>query len=151
MSRPVKVALALLAVIAVAAGGFAIFEYFDHHEKVKDAERSCTHALTTPAAGATLPASLSGFTLPSGQTLIEVDSQGKTLVVYAITSGSRKDLVSLRDEVVSDLSSQGLTARATDQEPTYEAEGEFSGKLSGTIQVQPQCQGYDRVRYKFTL
>jgi hypothetical protein len=151
MNRATKVVLAVVVVALVAVGGFFVFEYFDKHEKVKDAERTCTTALTTPAAGATLPSSLSGFTLPADQKLIEVSTQGKTVIVFAITSGSRDDLVSLRDSVVSAMTSQGFTASATDQEPTYEAEGQFSGKLKGTIQVQPQCEGYDRVRYKFTL
>jgi hypothetical protein len=151
MSRATKIVLAVVVVALVAVGGFFAFEYFDHHEKVKDAERDCTSALTTPVAGAALPSSLAGFTLPSDQKLLEVDTQGKTVVVYAITSGSRKDLVSLRDKVVDAMKAQSFTAAATDQEPTYEAEGEFSGKLKGTIQVQPQCEGYDRIRYKFNL
>ena len=151
MSRAVKALVAVLVVALVAVGGFAVFEYFEKHEKVKDAERACTSELTEPASGAALPSTLSGFTLPSDQTLIQVDTQGKTVIVFAITKGSRDDLVALRDKVVTALGSQGLTAKATDQEPTYEAEGEFSGKLSGTIQVQPQCEGYDRIRYKFNL
>ena len=151
MTRTVKLVIAVLVLALVGVGGFAVFEYFDHHEKVKDAERSCTSQLTETAAGAALPSTVSGFTLPSEQKLIEVDTQGKTVIVFAVTSGSRKDLVSLRDKVVSEMNSQGFTAKATDQEPTYEAEGQFSGKIDGTIQVQPQCQAYDRIRYKFNI
>src|SRR4051794_18532674 len=150
MTRPIKVLIAVLVVALVGVGGFAVFEYFERHEKVKDAERACG-SLTSPAPGVALPSTLKGFSLPSGQTLLEVDTQGKTVVVYTLTSGSRKDLVSLRDKVVSQMKSAGFTAAATDQEPTYEAEGQFSGSLAGTIQVQPQCQGYDRIRYKFNL
>ena len=151
MSRAAKTLLAVVVVALVAVGGFFGFEYFDHKDKVKDAERDCTTALTTPAPGTALPSSVSGFVLPSDQTLIDVTTQGKTVVVFAITKGSRKDLVSLRDKVVTDLQGQGFTASGTDQEPTYEAEGQFSGKLKGTIQVQPQCEGFDRIRYKFNL
>ncbi|MDX6216014.1 MAG: hypothetical protein QOG99_1598 [Frankiales bacterium] len=150
VSRLVKVLITLVVIAAVGVAGFFVFEYFDHHEKVKDAERACG-SLTSPTPGVALPTGLGSFAVPSDQTLLEVDSQGKTLVVYTITKGSRKDLVSLRDKVVAQLAAQGLTASATDQEPTYEAEGQFSGTVSGTIQVQPQCQGYDRIRYKFSL
>jgi hypothetical protein len=150
MTRTIKVLIAVLVVAVLGVGGFAVFEYFDHHEKVKDAERACG-SLTSPTSGVALPSTLKGFTLPSDQTLLEVDSQGKTVVVYTITPGSRKDLVSLRDKVVSQMNALGYKASATDQEPTYEAEGQFTGEVPGTIQVQPQCQGFDRIRYKFNL
>ena len=150
MTRTVKILISVLVLALVGVGGFAVFEYFDHHEKVKDAERACG-SLTTPVAGVALPSTLPGFSLPSDQTLLEVDTQGKTVIVFTIKKGSRKDLVSLRDDVVQQMKGAGFTASATDQEPTYEAEGQFSGKLNGTIQVQPQCQGYDRIRYKFNL
>jgi hypothetical protein len=145
-----KVLITVVVVAAVGVAGFFVFEYFDHHEKVKDAERACG-SLTSPTPGVALPTGLGSFAVPSDQTLLEVDSQGKTVIVYTITKGSRKDLVSLRDKVVAQLAALGLTASATDQEPTYEAEGQFSGTVRGTIQVQPQCQGYDRIRYKFNL
>jgi len=151
MSRAAKAILSVAVLGAVAVGGFFVFEYFDHHEKVKDATRDCTSELTTPQAGVALPSSLKGFSLPSDQTLLEVDSQGKTIVVYTIVKGSRADLVSLRDKVVTQMNGLGFKASATDQEPTYEAEGQFTGTLAGTIQVQPQCEGYDRIRYKFNL
>lgn len=150
MNRTVKVLVAVLVVALLGVGGFAVFEYFDRHEKVKDAERACG-SLTTPVAGVALPSTLSGFTLPGDQTLLEVDTQGKTVVVYTITPGSRDDLVSLRDKVVTQMDGLGYKASATDQEPTYEAEGQFTGGLNGTIQVQPQCEGFDRIRYKFNL
>jgi hypothetical protein len=59
--------------------------------------------------------------------------------------------VSLRDKVVTQMNALGYKASATDQEPTYEAEGQFTGDVAGTIQVQPQCEGFDRIRYKFNL
>lgn len=147
MNRIVKAVLALVVVAAVALGGFAVFEYFDRHEKVKDAGRACGELLTPPA-GVTVPVDL-GFSLPSGQTLLDVTTQGKTVAVTVYVKGGRSDLVSLRDGAVEAFKTQGFTASATDQEPTYEAEGQFSGKLSGTINVQPLCQGYDKIRYKF--
>jgi hypothetical protein len=145
----VKIVVALVVVAAVAVGGFFLFEYFDHRDKVQAAKRACGSSLV-PTPGVALPSGLA-FTLPSGQTLLSVAKQGKTEIIFAITPGNREDLVTLRDKVVSDLKGQGYTASATDQEPTYEAEGQFSGKASGTIQVQPECEGYNRIRYKFNL
>jgi hypothetical protein len=145
----VKIILSLVVVAALAIGGFFGFEYFDHRDKVNAAKRACGSSLV-PAAGVALPAGVA-FTLPSGQTLLSVTKQGKTEIVFATAKGGRQDLVKLRDQVVSDLNGQGFTASATDQEPTYEAEGSFSGKANGTIQVQPECEGYNRIRYKFNL
>lgn len=150
MSRVGTIVLSVVVVAALGVGGFFVFEYVDHHEKVKDAERACG-SLTTPVAGVALPSTLTGFTVPPGQTLLEVDTQGKTVIVYTIARGDRKGVVALRDKVVQQLGTAGFTARATDQEPTYEAEGTFSGSVNGTIQVLPQCRGYDRIRYKFSL
>ena len=149
MSRGVKVVLSLLVVVALAAGGFGVFEYFERHEKVKDASRPCG-TLLTPSSSTALPAGLP-FTVPSGQTVLDVSSQGKTVIVTVYLSGDRTDLVHLRDQAVQDLKGQGFTASGTDQEPTYEAEGEFSGKAEGTINVQPLCKDYDKIRYKFNL
>ena len=149
MSRAGKIALSLVVVVALAAGGFGVFEYVERHEKVKDASRSCG-TLLTPSASTTLPAELA-FAVPSGQTVLDVSSQGKTVIVTVYLSGDRADLVHLRDKAVQDMKDQGYTARATDQEPTYEAEGSFGGKAEGTINVQPLCKGYDKIRYKFNL
>lgn len=150
MTRPVKIVLALVVVAALGVGGFFVFEYFDHKGKVEDAQRACGSTYTTPTPGVALPAGLD-FTVPDGQTLWQVDKQGKTEIVYTFLPGTRADLVKVRDAVVDELKSQGFSASKTDQEPTFEAEGKFSGKVSGTIQVQGQCKGYVRVRYKFNL
>ena len=147
MRRLGKVVVAVLLVALVAVGGFAVFEYFDHHEKVKDAQRPCG-TLLTPSTSTALPTGLD-FTVPSGQTVLDVQSQGKTAIVTVYVKGDRADLVHLRDQAVSDMKAQGYTSRATDQEPTYEAEGEFGGKVNGSINVQPLCKGYDKIRYKF--
>lgn len=147
MSRLQKVLAALVALVAVAVGGFFVFEYFEKHGKVKDSTRACGDLLK-PTPGAAVPTGLD-FAVPSGQTLLEVTAQGKTAAVTVYVKGGRKDLVELRDQAVSDMRSQGYTAAPTDQEPTYEAEGEFGGKVKGTIKVQPLCSGYDSIRYKF--
>ena len=150
MNRIVKVLIALVVVAALGVGGFFVFEYFDHRGKVQDAQRACGTTYTTPTPGVALPAGLA-FSVPAGQTLWQVDKQGKTEIVYTFLPGTRADLVKVRDQVIDELKAQGFSASKTDQEPTYEAEGKFGGKVSGTIQVQGQCQGHVRVRYKFSL
>jgi hypothetical protein len=147
MTRLQKILAAVLVVVVVAVGGFFVFEYFERHEKVKDSTRACGDLLK-PSPGAAVPAGLD-FTVPAGQTLLEVTTQGKTSAVTVYVEGGRKDLVRLRDQAVSDMKAQGYTAAPTDQEPTYEAEGQFGGKVKGTIKVQPLCTGYDSIRYKF--
>ena len=147
MNLRVKLLVGVVAVAGIGVGGFFVFEYFDHHEKVKDSTRACGDLLT-PTSGAALPSGLA-FTLPTGQKLLTVVTQGKTSAVTVSVEGGRKDLVDLRDQAVTDMKAQGYTASATDQEPTYEAEGRFGGKVDGTINVQPLCKGYDKIRYKF--
>jgi hypothetical protein len=147
MTRLQKIVAAVVAVLVVAVGGFFVFEYFDRHEKVKDSTRACDDLLKAPP-GAAVPSGLD-FAVPAGQTLLDVTTQGKTSAVTVYVEGGRKDLVRLRDQAVSDMRAQGYTASPTDQEPTYEAEGRFGGKVNGTIKVQPLCSGYDSIRYKF--
>ena len=135
---------ALVAVVAVALGGWAVFEHFERADKIKDAEKACAD-LDVVTPGATVPA---GFTLPSGQKLLRVQTQGKTSVVYASLDGTRDDLVEIRDATVEALKEQGYTLKHTDQEPTYEADAAVSkGDTDDSINVRPLCSGKAVVRY----
>jgi hypothetical protein len=79
---------------------------------------------------------------------LEVQSQGKTQVIYASTDGGRADIVHARDQVTQALTADGYTVTHTDQEPTYEAEATVSRNgTDDTVQVQPLCTGRLRVRY----
>jgi hypothetical protein len=136
--------VALVAVAVIAIGGWMVFEHFDRAAKIKDAKKACT-GLDTQTPGATLPA---GFTLPDGQTLLRVQKQGKTSVVYASTAGTRDDLVAIRDTTVEALKAEGYTLRHTDQEPTYEADAAVSkGNVDDSINVRPLCTGKAVIRY----
>lgn len=142
-----KIVLALVVIAALAGGGFSVCEYVDHRGKIKQSEQACG-ALNDPTSGVVIPSGLA-FTLPTGQTLLTAQEQGKTAILLASLAGGRKDLVSIRDAVVSALKMQGYSAAATDQEPTYEAEGKFGVPVRGSINVQPLCASYDKVRYTF--
>jgi hypothetical protein len=144
MKRIGIVVIALLVVAGLAGGGWAVFEHFERADKVKDAKKACT-GLDTVDPAATLPA---GFTLPSGQTLMRVQKQGKTSVVFASTPGTRDDLVAIRNRTVDALKAAGYTLKHTDQEPTYEADAAVSkGDTDDSINVRPLCTGKAVVRY----
>jgi hypothetical protein len=136
--------LALVAVVALALGGWAVFEHFERADKIKDAKKSCAD-LDVVTPGATLPA---GFTLPDGQKLLRVDTQGKTSIVYASLDGSRDDLVDIRDRTVEALKADGYKLNGTAQEPTYSADAALSkGDVDDSVNVRPLCSGKAVVRY----
>ena len=144
VKKPWIVLLALVAVVALALGGWAVFEHFERADKIKDANKSCAD-LDVVTPGATVPA---GFTLPVGQKLLRVDTQGKTSIVYASIDGTREDLVDIRDRTVDALKADGYKLNGTDQEPTYEADAAISkGDVDDSINVRPLCSGKVVVRY----
>ena len=140
-----KIVLAVLVVAALGAGGWAVFEHFERGEVAKKGERACG-TLDTPRPGVAAP---SGLTVPDGLKLLSVASQGKTTLVVTSTEGRRQDVVKVRDRIVQDLAAQGWTRSGTDQEPGYEAEAQFSGKVDGSLKVRPLCQ--DRLEVRLTI
>ena len=145
MGKRIVIALvALVAVVGIAIGGWAVFEHFDRAGKVKDAGKPCG-GLDVVKGTPTLP---SGFNLPPGERLLEVQTQGKTKIVYASTDGKRDDIVSVRNEVAATLTGDGYRVTHTDQEPTFEAEATVTKNgTDDSIRVQPLCNGRLRVRY----
>ena len=99
----------------------------------------------TPVGGGTVPPALA---LPADAKLLRVASQGRTVVVFTSTAGSREDLVAIRDRVLDHLKARGSTVVGTDQEPGAEAEAEVGGTFDGTLRVTPLCAGRVEVRYK---
>ena len=87
---------------------------------------------------------------PSGGTVYEYDSQGKTRFWFVAVAGTPDQLVSLRDAYNSQLVGKGFTIEGHDQEPGAEAESEFKGPHEGTTQFQQLCTGKVRVRIKLT-
>ena len=145
MGKRVLVAVVAVAVIiGIAIGGWAVFEHFDRAGKIKDAGKPCGG----PDVAQGTPSVPAGFTLPDGQKLLQVQSQGKTQILYASTDGGRNDIVSVRDHVMQALTADGYKVTHTDQEPTYEAEATVTKNgTDDTVQVQPLCSGRLRVRY----
>jgi hypothetical protein len=145
MNRALKLLLALVVVVGLGAGGWAVFEHFDRQGVAKKGERACG-TLDTPDQGVTAPA---GVTVPDGLTLLKVLTQGKTTVLVTSTAGVRQDVVKVRDRVLGQLVAAGWTKTGTDQEPGYEAEAQLGGKTDGSLRVRPLCQ--DRLEVRLTI
>ena len=144
MKPPLRLLAGLVVVALLAFAGWRVFEHFDQQGKVKNANKACD-SLDQPTGSPTAPA---GFTLPSGQKLLNVQTTGKTHVVFASLPGTRADLLSIRDQVTKELGSAGYTVSGTDQEPTFEADASLTkGGVEDTINVRPLCSGRVVVRY----
>ena len=144
MRRLIGLLVAVVVIAVVAFVGWRVFEHFDQQDKIKNANKSCA-TFDVVKGSPTLP---SGFTLPSGQKLLNVETQGKTSVVFASLPGTRADLVSIRDSVEQALVANGYKVTGGDQEPTFEADGTVSKNgVDDTINVRPLCSGRVVVRY----
>lgn len=138
---------AAVAVVGLAVvGGLLLHERQERGGLVSTAEQAC-EGRDQPVAGApaALPLSLP---LSSGGRVLDVATQGRTVVAFASVPGGRGDIVRVRDGVLSDLRGAGYTVAGTDQEPGYEAEAELAGVHEGTLKVSPLCAGLLQVRYK---
>ncbi|MCU1591452.1 MAG: hypothetical protein JWP11_2708 [Frankiales bacterium] len=144
MKRLTSLLVGVVVLALVAFVGWRVFEHFDQQDKIKNANKSCD-TFDVVKGTPTLP---SGFTLPSGQKLLNVQTTGKTSVIFASLPGSRDDLVSIRDSVEHALVANGYKVTGGDQEPTFEADGTVSKNgVDDTINVRPLCSGRAVVRY----
>ncbi len=149
MRKPVVAVLVVVAIAALAGGGFAVFETVERGGLAKKAENACGSE-ATPAADAPSMLPL-GLPLTEGEKVLRVAEQGKTTVAFASEPGSRDDIVAVRDKVLADLREAGYTVVDTDQEPGFEAEAELAGTHPGSVKVSPLCEGLLQVRYKIEL
>jgi hypothetical protein len=146
MKRPVVLIVVVVVLLAVVASvGFYLFEKHERGGIKAEAAKPCgTLADPSPGAPAELPL---GLPLSAGSKVLRVAEQGKTTVAFAATQGTRDDVVTVRDRVLSDLAGAGYRATGTDQEPGFEAEAELAGTHDGTLRVKPLCTGVLEVRY----
>jgi hypothetical protein len=144
MKRLIQLLVGVVVLAVVAFVGWRVFEHFDQQDKIKNANKSC--ATFDVVQGNPTPPT--GFTLPSGQKLLNVQTTGKTSVIFASLPGTRDDLVSIRDSVEQQLVASGYKVTGGDQEPTFEADGTISKNgVDDTINVRPLCSGRVVVRY----
>jgi hypothetical protein len=139
--RVLATALALPLVLTLAACG-------DNAEKkaAQAAGSPCPSTISRTASDP-LPADVP---TPSGGTVYDSNSQGKTRFWYVAVDGTPDRLVSLRDAYSSQLTGSGYTIEGHDQEPGAEAEAEFKGPHEGTTQFRQLCSGKVRVRITLT-
>lgn len=139
--RFIAAALAVPLVLALASCG-------DNAEKkAKEAAGSPCPSTISQTTTTPLPADVP---VPSGGTVYDYNSQGKTQFWFAAVDGTPDRLVSLRDSYNTQLTGKGYTIEGHDQEPGAEAEAEFKGPHEGTTQFQQLCTGKVRVRIKLT-
>jgi hypothetical protein len=144
MKRLIVLLVGVVVLALVGLVGWRVFEHFDQQDKIKNANKSC-NTFDVVKGSPVLP---SGFTLPSGQKLLNVQTTGKTNVVFASLPGTRDNLVSIRDSVEQALVTNGYKVTGGDQEPTFEADGTVSKNgVDDTINVRPLCSGRVVVRY----
>lgn len=143
MRTPAKLAVAAVGVLALGAAGFTGFEVLERSELAGKATQDCS--IEDRSTATALPL---GLPLTDGEEILDITSQGRTVVAFASEPGGRDDIVAVRDRVLVDLKGAGYTVVGTDQEPGYEAEAEISGPHEGTVKVSPLCTGLLEVRYK---
>jgi hypothetical protein len=137
--------LQLVAVVVAIAALGGCSGGSDPVGESRNADKPCA-GLDSPIPGKANPPA--GFTLPPGQTLLRVETQGKTSIVFATAPGSRDDLAEIRDAVVAALKPAGYAVTSTDQEPTFEADATITkGDIDDTVNVRPLCAGKVVVRY----
>lgn len=105
--------------------------------------RPCEGLLSPANPAATLPVDLPAA---DGQTVYEKATQGATTIWFAYARGA--DVVASRDALKAKFAAAGYTRLDDDAEPPAEAELQFEGTYTGSVQVVPLCAGYLRIRYR---
>ncbi len=106
-------------------------------------------ARTTPnAAVAGKPPK--GFPVVTGWTPTTSVTQGSTVAVRGVVRGVPSAIVLIRDGAFAKVIKAGYRKTGSDQEPGFEADGDFQGPHMGNINVKTLCKGYLVVTYTFT-
>lgn len=105
-------------------------------------------ARTTPnaAAAGKLP---KGFPVVPGWTPTTSVTQGSTVAVRGVVHGLPSAIVLVRDGAFAKVLRAGYRKTGSDQEPGFEADGDFEGPHMGNINVKTLCKGYLVVTYTF--
>ena len=107
----------------------------------------CDGKITSdPAVAAKLP---KGFPVLTGWTGTSSVTQGKTTAIHGVVKATPAQISTLRDTVFTQIKNAGYKVTGSDQEPGFEADGDFSGPNPGNINVKLLCQDYLLVTYTF--
>ncbi len=90
-----------------------------------------------------------GFPVLSGWTGTSAVTQGKTTAIHGAVKGTPTQISTLRDTVFTQIRAAGYTVTGSDQEPGFEADGDFKGPNPGNINVKLLCKDYLLVTYTF--
>ena len=111
------------------------------------ASAACGDKITPDTAAARmLP---SGVPTVAGWRATETVRQGKTLVLRGALGGDPPDIVGVRDAAIGKLTAVGYVRTGGDEEPGFEAEADFTGLHSGSLNVRALCRDYLVVTYTF--
>lgn len=114
---------------------------------VASADQPCGALIAPNAeAAAKLPA---GFPTVAGFVATYTVTQGKTVLVRGAVAGRPSDIVAERDRGLATIRAQGYQVTGSDQEPGFEADGDFTGPHPGDINVKTLCKHYLEVNYSF--
>jgi len=91
----------------------------------------------------------SGVPTVAGWRATETVRQGKTLVLRGALGGDPPDIVGVRDAAIGKLTAVGYVRTGGDEEPGFEAEADFTGLHSGSLNVRALCRDYLVVTYTF--
>lgn len=151
MRRMVHVLAGLLVLCVLAILYSRFLGYVNEKDKIREASRSCA-TVDQPPGGYVPP---SGFTLPTGQKLLNVTvsagrglSRNTTTAVSASLPGNRSDVFAIRDRVAQELVNRGYVITGTSQEPNFGATARVSKDgVKDSFVVTPLCLGRVVIRY----
>ena len=98
-------------------------------------------------AGATRPA---GFPTVAGFIPIFSATEGSSTLIRGAVPGVPSQIPVVRDTGFAKIQAKGYTVTGHDQEPGFEADGDFTGPHPGNINVKTLCSHYLVVTYTFS-
>ena len=98
------------------------------------------------AAASALP---KAFPVVTGWQASSTVTQGKTVAVSGFVTGAPAAITVVRDEAFTKIIAAGYTKTGSDEEPGFEADGDFTGPVAGNLNVKTLCQGNLLVTYTF--
>ena len=90
-----------------------------------------------------------GFPVLTGWTGTSAVTQGTTTAIHGAVKATPAQITTLRDTVFTQIKGAGYKVTGSDQEPGFEADGDFTGPHPGNINVKLLCQDYLLVTYTF--
>ena len=139
-------AAATVPASAAAATPTASPKYGDEPSAATATEACGAKTVVHSAAASSLP---KGFPVVTGWRASSSVTQGKTVAVAGFVSGAPAAITVVRDEAFAKIITAGYKKTGSDEEPGFEADGDFAGPVAGNINVKTLCQSNLVVTYTF--